>query len=359
MRRHLNPRRGWIVGLAALAVVGCASPRYLAYTAESLRLQVRERLPELPESEIIVPFEIDPKFVKIARKATRYQGTAHDKARALAEALKSPKWFGLEYAWASSGTAAETIEAGHGDCLALSSVYIGLARGIGLPAFYVDASYRPERREEEEVIVSAGHIGVLIPTAENFTLVDFSGEMSKRRFRPIDDLEALAHLYNNRGYEVIHRAQNSGDPVSWEDARSFFQLATQVRPDFARGWNNLGIAEGRLGNLDEAERTYREAIARDPKLSSPHLNLGNLYLERGEPEAALVDLQLAAKLDRRNPFIHYLRGRALLERGTLDDAEKALRRSIRLKKDYPEAQSLLGEVRRQLAQGQRMREAAN
>ena len=350
MRRRLTPpSRGWIAALAALAVVGCASPK-LAYSPELLRSQVRARVPELRESEIIVPFEVSPEKVATARRATRRFPNAHRKALALAKSLGNPKWFGLRYEWAASGSAAETFESGAGNCLALSSTFIGLARGIGLDAYYVDATRIPERREEGEIIVSAGHIAVAVPTSGGITLVDFAGELRPyTSFRHIDDLEALAHLYNNRGYEVIHRAQRRGESVPWEEARRYFDLARQISPDFALAWNNLGIAEGRLGNAEEAERTYRSAIAIDPRLSSPYLNLGNLYLANGKPEAALVDLQAAARLDRRNPFIHYLRGLALAQSGALADAEKALNRSIRLKRDFADAHALLAEVRLELS----------
>jgi tetratricopeptide (TPR) repeat protein len=350
MRRRLTPpSRGWIAALAALAVVGCASPK-LAYSPELLRSQVRALAPGLPESEIIVPFEVQPEQIATARRATRHFSDAHQKALALARSLGNPKWFGLRYQWANSGSAAETFASGAGNCLALSSTFIGLARGIGLDAYYIDATRVPERREDGEIIVSAGHIGVAVPTSGGVTLVDFAGEMrAYSSFRHIDDMEALAHLYNNRGYEVIHRAQRGAESVPWQEARKYFELARQISPDFALAWNNLGIAEGRLGNPEEAERTYRGAIAIDPNLSSAYLNLGNLYLENGNLEAALVDLQAAARLDRRNPFVHYLRGVALARSGALADAEKALKRSIRLKDDYADAHALLAEVRRELA----------
>ncbi|MEE9282016.1 MAG: tetratricopeptide repeat protein [Myxococcota bacterium] len=350
MRRRPNRSRGWIVALAALAVLGCASSAKLAYSPESFRSLVRARVPELPESEIIVPYLLDREAVATARKVTRRRTSPHDKALALARSLGNPRWFGLRYEWATSGSAAETLDSGLGNCLSLSSVFVGLARGLGLEAYYVDASRRPQRRREGAVIVSAGHIGVAVPTPGGVTLVDFTGELGRyHRVRRIDDLEALAHLYNNRGYEVIHQAQSRGKPIPWDEARRYFRLATQVSPDFARAWNNLGIAYGHLGDREEAERTYRTAIDRDPRLSSPHLNLANLHLESGKPEAALTGLQTAVRLDGRNPFAHYLRGLAFARSGALRDAEKALKKSLRLKGDLVDARVLLAEVRQRLA----------
>ena len=351
MRRRPDPLRGLIFVLAALSLLGCVTKRELAYSPEQLRSEVHARVPELPETEIIVPYELDPALVERARKAVRGRYDSEDKALALARSLSNPFWFGLRYEWASSGSAAETIDKGAGNCLGLSSVYIGLARGLGLEAYYIDATRKLERHLDGDVVVSAGHIGVAVNTARGSTLVDFTGEVGAyAMFRRIDDLEALAHLYNNRGYEVIHLATSQGQPIPWEDARSYFSLATQVKPDFARAWNNLGIAYGRLGSKEEAERIYQTALVSDPRLSAAHLNLGNLHLGAGELEAALVSLEAAAQLDRRNPFVHYLKGVALLRSGALADAEKSLARSLRLKRDFADARALLDDVRRERAE---------
>ncbi len=354
MRRRPNLRRGLIFALAAIPVLGCATKRELAYSPEQLRSAVHARVPELPETQIIVPYELDPSLVETARAAIRGHSTEHERALALARSLSNPRWFGLSYEWATSGSAAETIERGYGNCLALSSVYIGLARGLGLDAYYIDASRKLERHQDGDVVVSAGHIGVAVRTDAGSTLVDFSGEIRGfARFRRIDDIEALAHMYNNRGYEVIYRATSRGEPVPWKDARGLFSLATQVQPDFARAWNNLGIAHGRLGSKEEAERTYRAALARDPRLSAAHLNLGNLHLAAGDLEAALISLEAAAQIDKRNPFVHYLKGVALLRSGALADAEKSLSRSLRLKRDFADARELLDNVRHKRERAER------
>lgn len=332
------------------AVAGCAGPRPLAYSPDAIRVLVRARVPELPPSEIVVPYEVDEEFVATARRAIRHSSNGRDKVVALAESLASPRWFDLRYEWAASGSAAETIESGVGNCLSLSSVFIGLARELGMDAYYIDATREPERRQEGAVIISAGHIAVGVSTSSGVILVDFSGQLRPyASFRKIDDLEALGHLYNNRGYQLIHRAQSEGEPIPWEDVRDYFSLATRVSPGFAMAWNNLGIAHGHLGDRAEAERTYHAAIARDPKLSAPHINLASMYLERGELGAALAGLDRAERLDRRNPFVHYMKGVALVRIGYLNDAEAALSRSLRLKDDLKDARVLLAEVRRRMA----------
>jgi len=56
---------------------------------------------------------------------------------------------------------------------------------------------------------------------------EFDGEISDyRTFRIIDDVEALAHYYNNRGYELIHEAREAGRPVGEYSRRE--SMSTQL-----------------------------------------------------------------------------------------------------------------------------------
>ena len=59
-------------------------------------------------------------------------------------------------------------------------------------------------------------------------------------------------------------------------------------PEFAPGWNNLGVALARLGRLERAEQSYRRAIALDPALASAERNLWRLAQaeEPASPEPA-------------------------------------------------------------------------
>jgi tetratricopeptide (TPR) repeat protein len=51
------------------------------------------------------------------------------------------------------------------------------------------------------------------------------------------------------------------------------------------------LADG--GRLDEAERAYREAIAREPREALGHYNLGLLLEQRGDPGGAIASYRQA------------------------------------------------------------------
>ncbi len=351
MARHRMPFRESIAVVAVLVLDGCAGVNRLPPGPESFREELKAAMPDLRDDEIVVPFEVRPEDVSIAREATKPHFPGRDKAIALAEALYDAKWFGLRYDWARNGSAIETIESGHGSCVSLSSVYVGLARSLGLKAHYVEASYRPERFQDGEVIVSAGHVGAAVKSDKGVLLFGFGVAPDRRveRVRSIDDVEALAHLYNNRGYQVVRGTEEGAARAAWEEASRYFRLATRVRPGFAGAWNNLGIAQSRLGSHDEAKRSYLAAMSLDSGLASPHQNLGSLYLQVGRLEAALAELEIAAQLDPQSPFVHYLVAVARARTGALAEAERSVERSIELEGNYAPARALRTQIHRQLA----------
>ena len=168
-------------------------------------------------------------------------------------------------------------------------------------------------RSDIDLSVAAGHIAVVIPTNRGRAYVDFSGTLSPtRRFRPITDLEALAHYYNNRGYELLHLAMRARQTVPWAMALAEFERAArQPAPGFAEAWNNVGLARRRLGDHDAAEHAYRRALELQSDLLSAHLNLAALYVADGAVDEAMASLEAARRLAPNHPGVDRLRALAL------------------------------------------------
>jgi Tfp pilus assembly protein PilF len=152
--------------------------------------------------------------------------------------------------------------------------------------------------------------------------------------------DTLAHFYNNRGFEQLEEAKER-DESAWLQAARDFRIAVQIAPRFARAWNNLGIAAAHLGRQDEAIEHYRTAIESDPELAAPRNNLGSLYFARGRIAEALAELDAASRLEPQGSHIHYNLALVRLRAGDREGAAEALRRAIRLRGVFPEAQSAL------------------
>ena len=111
----------------------------------------------------------------------------------------------------------------------------------------------------------------------------------------------------------------------WRDEETLFRHTIRYDPPSARVWFNLGNLALRDGQLDEAERLYRQALAREPGDGAAHLNL-------------------AITLDRRKAFTpdaeeHYRR--AIASRPTLREAYRGLAAHYAARGDMAEARRLL------------------
>ena len=335
--------------VAAIAATGCGlggGNRRFAYSPESFIAETRLQAPDVAPEDLVVPFRVSPEMIERAREITAGSHSDFEKADRLMTSLTDEDGFGLYYDSVATSTPAVTVERGFGNCLALTSIFIGLAREIGLTAYYVDASDRVnDLRREEAIIVDSGHIAGGVRTEKGYTLVDFDGHVSTyRTFRIIDDITALAHYYNNLGFETIVVTQEAGEEVPWEEIRHNFELATKIRPEFTRARNNLGVAYTRLGDFESAAAAYHAAIASDPKSDAAFHNLGNLRLRQGDIEGALAAYDIALDLRKRNPYLHYHRGLAQYRLGMLEDAEESFESAISLQRDYIEPRNLLAQV---------------
>ncbi len=329
---------------AAFALIACA-PTRLAYDPATLRREIGRRAPQIPEGEVVVPFEVDAAYSARAREIVEHTKDEQARVKLLVAALSDPAAFGVEYADGVTGTAAETLRLRKGNCLALASAFVGLARAVGLRAYYVDASTRIHETHfgEDGMAVNEGHVTAMVETSAGTVGIDFARLGKIRWYRVLDDVEALAHFYNNRGYELVEAARERGAPVDWSEAAHQFRLAVSVMPRFARAWNNLGIAAAHMGKRPDAIAYWNEAIRRDPALPAPRNNLGALYLESGDDRAALVALEAAARLPASGPHVQYNLALARLRRGDRNGAVAALERAVRLG-DYPRARRLLDDL---------------
>ena len=86
--------------------------------------------------------------------------------------------------------------------------------------------------------------------------------------------------------------------------------------------NLLGYTCFLRGDLDEAERCYRQAVDTDPTLYSPHLNLAKLAIQRRRRDEALRELHQARALAPSRYGVLYSLALLYRQLGRDDDAAK-------------------------------------
>lgn len=70
------------------------------------------------------------------------------------------------------------------------------------------------------------------------------------------------------------------------EAEPLLQAALKRNPKNPDGWNYLGFATRKLGNFEDAQQYYFNALRLDPEHLKAMEYLGELYLQTGEPQLA-------------------------------------------------------------------------
>ncbi len=112
-------------------------------------------------------------------------------------------------------------------------------------------------------------------------------------------------------------------------ARDEFLKDIAIEPDLAYNYDQLGDTYEYLGDDLQAQRSYREAVRRDPHLVSSYLGLAKLYQKKEDYRAEIEALEAAGRIqDSAN--LHYMKGQALRRLGRLPEAKQELQASTRI-----------------------------
>jgi len=164
-------------------------------------------------------------------------------------------------------------------------------------------------------------------------------ELAKQRFIATTqqgELQAqqTAEAYRNLG------ALTFGDNT--DESLKAYRRATELDPDNADGWNQLGILFLRIGELDNAIHAYNQVL----KVGENHQdqqetavaygNLGNVYRTKGDLDQALAFYQKALKLNEEigrkeiNASIYGNLGIVYQIKGDLDQALAFYQKSLEI-----------------------------
>ncbi len=121
-----------------------------------------------------------------------------------------------------------------------------------------------------------------------------------------------------------------------DDAAKSYREAIRLKPDYTDAHNNLGNVMQALGRLDEAMAEYRMAIAADPNCAGAHNNLGIVLAARGRLDEAKEEYRKALEI-QPDFFLAYRNlGNVLFAQGRLDEAMRQYRKVLEIKPDYVE-----------------------
>jgi tetratricopeptide (TPR) repeat protein len=122
-------------------------------------------------------------------------------------------------------------------------------------------------------------------------------------------------------------ADDRGDPAERLDE---WKRRAEEQPDSAAAQFNLGLAFGKRGLIDRAEKAYRRALALDPDLVEAWVNLGGVLLLKWDFRGCLAANAEAVKRQEDLLAAHFNIGQACLYLGDAAGLVGASRRVLSL-----------------------------
>jgi tetratricopeptide (TPR) repeat protein len=98
------------------------------------------------------------------------------------------------------------------------------------------------------------------------------------------------------------------------------ETLTQLNPQHADAWFNLGFLHDKADRLAEAERCFRRAVELKPKLDRAWYGLGLVLIRDGRLREAVEALKQNVKLQPYSPYGYYQLGMTYHHLGCSEDA---------------------------------------
>lgn len=333
----MHPRRRRLAALSVLPLVlaACAGGN-AALDETALEKEIRTR--GLDPEQIVLPHALTDEMRSWARARVGTTGMPEERLERLLSALQDAGGLEITYEAGYTSTAPEAFARRRANCLAFTALFVGMARELGLPAFYVDVDDVEKYAKEGDLVVISGHITAGFDTGPDIKILEFSAapqDISYRHVRAVSDLTAIALFYSNRGGELLRAGKH-------QEARRWLETAVGLDPELARAWINLGVALRRDGDLDGAEGAYRRALEVDPAAHSAYANLAAVLRLRGREQEAGELLALGSRLGSRNPYSYLSLGDLSLRHGRLPEARRYYRKALRLAHRDAETYAAMG-----------------
>ncbi len=316
--------------------LGCSSlPHQNDLAREQIARDIQDR--GLDPKQVILPFGLTDEMRSWALATAPLTHRPEERLELLRERLLNPQHMSLEYQWGYTGTAIEVFEQRKANCLAFTNLFVGMAREVDVPVYFVAVLDAETYRRFGDLVVISDHIAVGYGPQTDRLIYDFSErtDLDYRFVQRVSDLTAIAMFHSNRGAEALQAGQVS-QSVQW------LTTATIIDPELANAWVNLGVALRRSGDLSNAEQAYKRALEVNPRLSSAYQNLSALLRLQGRDEEALAFEQTLRDAGTRNPYTYLTLGDLSLRSGRVEEAQRFYRRAVNLSADDPDCLAALG-----------------
>ncbi|HEX7028536.1 MAG TPA: tetratricopeptide repeat protein [Gammaproteobacteria bacterium] len=238
---------------------------------------------------------------------------------------------GLVYKRDKTSTVQETVAGGGGNCLSLAAVFVALARYVGLDASFVSVAVPPNWREAgvEDLYVVSQHMSAEVTERSRMGrkkhAVEFLWVLStpgNKNRKAVSDERAFADFYNNIAVESLQQSHLA-------DALYYAEKSIAAEPRYAYAWLTRGVIQRKLGDDQEAEKSYITSLKIDKRNFSAMNNLVSLYRMQGRDQEAKRYLKKVERYRMKNPYyLHSLAEKAIAAH-SYKEAISLLKRAIK------------------------------
>ena len=127
-----------------------------------------------------------------------------------------------------------------------------------------------------------------------------------------------------------------------DEAIEAFKRVIELNPEHADGFNNMGITLHQQGKLEKALATFNKALLLRPDFVEIYFNMGNIFKDQGKLEEAIETYKVALTIRHDYAEVHYNMGIILQDQRKLDNAIEAYRKAILSKPDFADAYMNMG-----------------
>ena len=155
--------------------------------------------------------------------------------------------------------------------------------------------------------------------------------------RAIELAPDFAEGYNALGVGLAREGRSS-------DAIAAYEQALALKPEFDEAEDNLGVALAQQGDAAAAIAHYARALEINANSSNAQVNWGNALVRLGHPDQAIEHYQAALRLRPDNADAHHNWGVALARQGRYAEAIEHFRDALKIDSGYAEARDYLAKA---------------
>lgn len=325
-----------LVILIVIMTASCATIEKPAPLSESQQITTRMLLELSPllhgaepvDLSQIDVLELNPEMIEFMDRWVDNNEGDYARLRRLLYAVMGDGTFEVIYD-DETRTARETFLDQRGNCLSFTSMFVAMARYVGLDANYQEVTVPPDWSVSGQTFILSKHVNVHVRIDQRRDqMIDFNMadvHMSYDR-KVISDGRGRAHYFNNKGVELM---------LEGDTSLAFANFLQSLKEDmsFAPAWINLGILYGRNDYPNYAEAAYLEALDHGDSSLVAMNNLAALYTRQGHSELAAYYQGLIETHRMQNPYYRYHLARNAFENGDYATAIDHLNYAIRKNKN--------------------------